>query len=172
MDQRNRLLRMARLAGEPIMQKVAEEQAGSSCAEVLTQVLAALLALRQQHHSAHWLVSGPTFYGDHLLFERLYGMPGDEIDTLGEKMTAQCHSPEALDPLALTIAQAHFLKSWKQDDAFKAALVGERTLQALIKVAYDKMDEDGTLSLGMDDFLMATANAHETAIYLLQQRVG
>jgi len=34
---------------------------------------------------------------------------------------------------------------------------------------YDKLKEMDDISLGLDDFLMATANAHETNLYLLQQ---
>jgi hypothetical protein len=50
----------------------------------LPEALAALRALAMVHQTHHWLTSGPAFYADHLLFERLYA------DTmLGEWREAQ-----------------------------------------------------------------------------------
>ena len=46
----------------------------------------------------------------------------------------------------------------------------EEHLQRALKITYDELKARGELSLGLDDFLMATASAHETALYLLRQR--
>ena len=43
----------------------------------LGTMLHALLLL---HQSAHWQVRGPTYYGDHLLFQRIYEGIAKEID--------------------------------------------------------------------------------------------
>ena len=53
---------------------------------------------------------------------------------------------------------------------YKQALVMENEVQKSIQKAYSAMKADGSMTLGMDDFLMALANERETPIYLLQQR--
>ena len=53
----------------------------------------------------------------------------------------------------------------------KRAQAAEKMLQRLFKMSYDKLKENEELSLGMDDFLMASANNHETNCYLLRQRL-
>jgi DNA-binding ferritin-like protein len=52
---------------------------------ILLQLLAILRALQWSHQTAHWKVRGEPFYGDHLLFQKLYEAVGEEIDTLAEK---------------------------------------------------------------------------------------
>jgi DNA-binding ferritin-like protein len=37
------------------------------------------------HQTNHWTASGDPYYGDHLLFERLYTTTVEEIDAIGEK---------------------------------------------------------------------------------------
>ena len=59
---------------------------------------------------------------------------------------------------------------WNEiDDPFARAIQSEKDMQAAFKAAYDKLKKMDDISLGLDDFLMATANAHETNLYLLQQ---
>lgn len=148
-----------------------EEQQGVDCSSMLCDLLGMLLAMRQNYHSSHWQVSGPTFAADHELFSRLYGSVGDEIDTLGEKIVAMC-GPDKVDALHVCQLQCQHLSGWAgQSDAFQRGLATERALQDMLRQVYDALKESGQLSLGMDDFLMAAANAHETNVYLLQQRV-
>lgn len=66
-----------------------ENGMGGDPSGMLCQLLGMLLAMRQNYHSSHWQVGGPNFYGDHQLFERLYGSVSDEIDTLAEKLVAK-----------------------------------------------------------------------------------
>jgi hypothetical protein len=56
-------------------------------------------------------------------------------------------------------------------DPILRALRIEQVLQAMFKETFDTLEASGHLSLGLNDFIAATANAHETAIYLLQQRL-
>lgn len=171
---RDRLLRMAALAtGETVSagnkEKTAEDI--SACKDTLCHLQGALLALRQMHQSIHWTVSGPNFYGDHQLFGRLYEGQDDDIDTLGEKIVAFC-GPDPVDAAYLTQLQGDYIKKWSSGEPVKAALAAERDLQAIIKDVYEILDEKNELTLGLDNFLMAVADKHETHIYLLQQRLG
>ena len=38
----------------------------------LCDLLACFQALRMTYHTSHWQARGASFYGDHLLFQRLY----------------------------------------------------------------------------------------------------
>ena len=49
-------------------------------------VLALLRAQALSYQTSHWQVRGDDYYGNHLMFERLYGSVGEEIDTLAEKI--------------------------------------------------------------------------------------
>jgi hypothetical protein len=45
-------------------------------------------------------------------------------------------------------------------------------LQDLLKNQYELMKAEGSLTLGLDDFLMNVANNHETNQYLLKQTLA
>jgi len=50
------------------------------------------------------------------------------------------------------------------------SLNAEKKLMLLLEHTFKSLEKQNNLSLGMNDFIAATANAHETYIYLLQQR--
>src|SRR5688572_9770527 len=50
-----------------------EAQVRSSSVEVLNQILADTMVLRDMYKKHHWQVAGHTFYQLHLLFEKHYG---------------------------------------------------------------------------------------------------
>jgi len=160
---------MASLAKGEEVEKVAADL--SACKDTLCHLMGALLALRQMHQSIHWTLSGPNYYGDHQLFGRLYEAQDDDIDTLGEKVVAFC-GPDPVEAGYLTSLQADYIKKWSGAEPIKSALSAERDLQAIIKDVYDILEDNGELTLGLDDFLMTVADKHETHIYLLQQRLG
>lgn len=141
---------------------------------LLLQVLAILRALQWSHQTAHWKVRGEPFYGDHLLYQRLYEAVGEEIDTLAEKIVGM-YGPGAITNLSVLSDTHRFIaehaRTGAGDSSYQCALQMEEHLQRALKVAYDELKASGELSLGMDDFLMATASAHETALYLLRQRL-
>ena len=63
-----------------------------------------------------------------------------------------------------------FVKRWgKAQCRHRRGLLSEADVQEIIKNVYDSLKQMGELSLGMDDFLMATASEHETNQYLLRQ---
>ena len=136
----------------------------------LLQLLAILQGIRWSHQTAHWKMKGAPFYGDHLLFQRLYEALDPEIDMLAEKL-AGTYGSEALHNLSLMSDAHRFIAGHAGDmDMYACALAMEEHLQFALKLAYSELKESGELSLGMDDFLMATASSHETSLYLLRQR--
>jgi DNA-binding ferritin-like protein len=140
----------------------------------LLQLLASLHALRWLYHASHWKAAGPSFYGDHQLFERLYkGDPSidDQIDMLAEKISAR-FGASAIDPVALQQAAASSLSKAVAEGSTAAehGLSLERSIQKLIEETQAVLRANDLLSLGLDDFLMGLASERETAIYLLKQR--
>ena len=47
----------------------------------------------------------------------------------------------------------------------------EEALQKALSNIYNALKDMKALSLGMDDYIMSIANAHETNLYLLRQRL-
>jgi len=140
-----------------------------STVEVLQDLLSLLKAQDWNYQTTHWQVAGANYYGNHLLFQRLYEALGDEIDTLGEKIVAYFGADKVNSPDIIAKSQ-EWIDKWKgTSDFVKRAIVSEEDMQKMFKAAYDALDKRGDLSLGLDDFLMATANAHETNLYLLGQ---
>lgn len=140
----------------------------SSLPVVCVHILAYLQALQRHHHSAHWQAKGVAGYQDHLLFERLYGVLADEIDGLAEKIVAT-FGADKVNASALTAEAAQLLAQWEaMPDPLTRALQAEQSLQQLLAVAVKLTG----ISLGMDDLLRGIADTHDTAVYLLQQRLS
>lgn len=142
------------------------------CESALKNLLGFMRAMHWNHWTTHWQVKGMPYYGDHLLFQRIYEAMGDEIDGLAEKMVAMCgvQSVNGHD----SIDRAHnVLKRWADNpDLISRALQSEEEFQMLLKGVYELLDSEGHLTLGLDNFLQGLADAHETNLYLIQQRLG
>ena len=137
--------------------------------ELLQWLLACLRSQYWSYQQSHWQVKGRTFYGDHLLFQRLYESVQQQTDTLAEKMVG-LYGPDAVDGLDLGGKFEVFIKRWNKSDCLhRRGLLSEQDFQNLVKGVYEGLKAMGELSLGMDDFLMATASEHETNEYLLRQ---
>jgi len=139
----------------------------------LQVLLAILRGAHWAHWTSHWQVKGQSHYGDHLLLERIYESLIEEIDTLAEKIVGT-YGGMAVAPVEQAQLMANTLlpvaEAQAENDPIRRALVIEEALQVVFKNIYNALKEMNTLSLGMDDFLMSMANAHETNLYLLRQR--
>tara|TARA_B100001939_G_C16749228_1_gene533186 strand:- start:52 stop:591 length:540 start_codon:yes stop_codon:yes gene_type:complete len=141
-------------------------------ARYLGAVLAVLRAQYLSYQTSHWQVVGNSFYGNHLLFERLYKSVQEQVDQLAEKIVGFVGTAGV--ELADQVEKIHLLcGQWGRIQCnHKRGLKSEADLQEVIKVAYDKITESGLMTLGLDDWLMATANEHEANTYLLQQALA
>ena len=54
--------------------------------ELLNQILADTITLRDLYKKSHWQVSGPTFYQLHLLFDKHFGEQQELVDSLAERI--------------------------------------------------------------------------------------
>ncbi|MGA2982300.1 MAG: DNA starvation/stationary phase protection protein [Terriglobia bacterium] len=57
-----------------------------SSVQVLNQVLADTMILRDMYKKHHWQVAGETFYQLHLLFDKHYGEQAELVDALAERI--------------------------------------------------------------------------------------
>ena len=135
----------------------------------LAHLLAYLRAMYLSYQTSHWQTKGPTYYGNHLLYQRLYESVQGEIDALAEKIVGYV-GPAGVNLDGQVGLVATIATEWAQvSDHHRRGLDSELGFQHHIKVAYEAIKACGMMTLGLDDFLMATASAHETNIYLLQQ---
>jgi DNA-binding ferritin-like protein len=136
----------------------------------LFRLLAMLRAAGVSHQHAHWTSKGCNFYGDHLLFERIYTPIADQVDGLAEK-AVQKFGPKAVDPCEQLEEMKECMDAWeREDDLVGRALLVEHSLQLCIKACGDELKKANMLSKGLDNFLAQLADDHETALYLLGQR--
>lgn len=139
---------------------------------ILTGVLALLRAIHWSHWTSHWQVKGSPFYGDHLLFQRLYEDIVEDIDTLAEKIVSY-YGSEAVNSIAQINMTKTFLELLpKKGRPIQNGIVLERMLQKVLAQSYDMLKNSDDLTLGLDDYLMALANKHETNVYLIEQRLS
>jgi starvation-inducible DNA-binding protein len=55
-------------------------------AQMLNQLLADTISLRDLYKKSHWQVVGPTFYQLHLLFDKHYEEQAELVDTIAERI--------------------------------------------------------------------------------------
>lgn len=75
--------RYGTVANRPI---ALEQKVRQANAELLNQILADTMTLRDMYKKHHWQVSGPTFYQLHLLFDKHYGEQAELVDALAERV--------------------------------------------------------------------------------------
>jgi DNA-binding ferritin-like protein len=143
----------------------------------LTYHIAWLRVLSIWFQHAHWATKGSTFYGDHLLFERIYGEIAGEIDGLAEKAVGLT-GPDAVDTHTACKLIGEMLASYPSPSRASEATMIAATGLAIVKdymhtveETYKGLKESGSLTLGLDDLLMALHNKLEGFVYLLKQRV-
>lgn len=146
-----------------------DPQSASEVKHLLSHILAALRAQSMMYQTLHWQAKGPAYYGNHLLFQRLYESVQGEVDQAAEKLVGYMGEESVFLPTQLSLIQIYCSKWCRVENPFERGLQAEKDLQSLLKFTYDKLKASDSLTLGLDDWLMATASAHETNLYLLQQ---
>lgn len=159
-----------------LMESSEEAAIGSKSVEALTKYLGLLRSLETYYHHAHWITKGDTYYGDHLLFERLYGETKSQVDGLAEKMVGVFGEDSVSIHKITEVVMKVISSSPKMDKnitGFELAKYGldlENLFLQMTESLYQKMKKDGTMTMGFDDLLMEIYSNHEGSIYLLQQR--
>ena len=142
----------------------------------LSVLLVQLRFLAMVHQTHHWTAKGDPFYGDHLLFERLYGSVIADIDGLAEKsiglgsndnvnlllQTQQLNQMTQVYGTAMQLPQASSL--------VKKSFATEVGFLRCVAHCVELLNESGMMTRGLDNFLQGLEDKHEGNIYLLKQR--
>jgi len=102
----------------------------------LTAVLVDLLATYRLMQSLHWQASGASYYGDHLLYQRIYEGISKEIDSVGERLVG-LYGPAPVDAVRLERDVSRRLASSRPhaDNEIQRALALERATLATVERA-------------------------------------
>ena len=143
----------------------------------LAVLLAFLRAENLVHQAHHWQTSGPTFYADHLLFDRLYSDGVSDIDKLAERMVGSGDAILAHPVLhakhVSAIVQSFYDGAPVAPNPSELPLISLRAvLRVLVvfKMLYKLLEAEGRLSGGTDNLLQGIEDKHEESVYLLKQR--
>lgn len=147
----------------------------------LCELLAVLRGIHWHAWTTHWKTSGPDFYGDHLLFQRIYESTSEdgggpdisaETDGLGERIVA-LYGPSGIDAVRVQERALAHLKGIVGQDPIQGALALEKeALRLGAKAAGLTVNLPPEYSVNLDNYLRSLVDERSTVIYLLQQRLG
>lgn len=147
----------------------------------LPSILAFLRALAVIHQGHHWLTFGNNYFGDHLLFERLYDETQAEIDQVAEKaIGVGCEAsfihPSWQMPLTNKIVD-YFCETGvntgggaSASSYVRISSLAEKTFVDFVGSAAKRMQARNGISRGVDNLLAGIEDKHQSHIYLLGQR--
>jgi len=140
------------------------------CIKIAALYIATLRAMALIHQRAHWLAKGNSFYGNHLLFERLYNSALEDLDLAAEKFIgvfdANCLTYELQTELLSKVLSKY---NNVEDDPVAMSMNIEKDFIKLSSDYYKILDEEGQLTLGVDDMISVISSKREESVYLLKQ---
>lgn len=142
----------------------------------LSVLLVQLRFLAMVHQTHHWTAKGDPFYGDHLLYERLYNAVVADIDGLAEKAVGLGNNDNVnlplqamqLNELARTYGTAMQLP--QASSLSKKSLAAEVGFLRCAAHCACSLKEAGLMTRGLDNMLQGLEDKHEGHVYLLKQR--
>jgi len=141
---------------------------------VLIVYLKFLAAVHQNHH---WITKGDPFYGDHLLFQRLYEGVLEDIDSLAEKSIG-LGSTAGVDLVLQTsqvmkLVQGYGMASTvpQSTELAKRSYLAEMNFIKAAAYLAECLKECGLMTRGLDNLLAGIEDRHESNVYLLKQRI-
>jgi hypothetical protein len=128
-------------------------------------------------HAAHHVTSGTGFSGDHALYAEIYEDYLEVLDGIIEKSVGTCGIENIAAPLPTLKLSLEILAGYPSPESLtslaiaSAALKIERDYLEVVEEFFTTLESLGQLPLGLNDFLAASANKHDTYVYKLTQRV-
>lgn len=125
--------------------------------------------------TAHWTCKGDSFFGDHLMFERMYNDVLPEIDAVAEKAVGLGNE----NNVNLVLQQLQVMKLVQQmgttmipqrNRLVSTSLDAEMTLLKVIGILELSLKEHGTSTSGLSNLLQGIVDKHEEHCFLLKQR--
>jgi DNA-binding ferritin-like protein len=148
-----------------------KEGQDTSVTKMLNQYLCLLRSAYIIHQNSHWKCAGTNFYGNHLLFQRLYESAADRTDPMAEKIIGLFGN----DSLDISSHPANISKICLQFDSnnpFENSLGIEQAICEFLDSLYKSIKESSSMTYGLDDLLMSQRNEAEVSLYLLKQAMG
>lgn len=146
--------------------------------EMLQSYPAWLRAIHLWFHGAHHATRGTGFSGDHVdLYDRIYTEVQNEVDGAVEKIVGLFNDEKLACPRCITTKALEYLNNYESPaelEADEIPSVGLRMIKDYLDYLQncaDNLEQGGKMTMGLDDHLYASANTHETYVYLLQQRI-
>jgi DNA-binding ferritin-like protein len=141
----------------------------SRVAQLTNLYVATLRSIYLIEQQAHWQTKGLGFYGDHLLFERIYKVAAEDADAAAERFIG-LFGADSVDAKA----QAEYIgkvlaKYSNKEEQLEIALAIEKDFISFGDQFYSELDKAEVLTLGLEDLLPHISGNRETAVYLLQQ---
>lgn len=135
--------------------------------------VASLKAIVQIHQHNHWTTKGENFYGDHLLFSKIYDSALEDLDLAAEKFIG-IFSTDCLDYDMQTDLLNKILNKYSSltHNHVEMSLAIERDFLKMSQSAYKYFESENKLTLGLDDMIASIASNREEAVYLLSQRLN
>ena len=138
-----------------------------------------LRALSLLHHTHHWQTQGSQFYGDHLLYQRLYELADGQIDMVGEKAVGLGSADLVLARHSLENMR-RYIEAIEDTDTMdapalkmaKRSLLAEKSFITAGEKMMDQLKSKGLLTRGVEQLLGTILDQHEGLLYLLKQRVA
>jgi DNA-binding ferritin-like protein len=146
------------------------ENAPNAIVNALVAVHVALRVEELLFHVFHWRSKGADYYGDHLLYQRLYQDRAIEIDRIGEVLLA-LGGPGSVAPSTTIIGMQDLVarvEATPGPDAVRGLALVNETLRR-INDANDLLGKT-SYSLSVNNVLAGFADKHLEALYLLKQR--
>jgi DNA-binding ferritin-like protein len=137
-------------------------------AELLSLYVAFLASMYALNQENHWLTKG---YANHLLFQRIYEGVNKMLDEAAEKAVGLF---DTLKHQSLVSSMVEKFKAKYEGEesplcCLKSSLSAELAFQKFAKQVYESIKEQGAMTLGLDDMIMAHCSQSELHVYLLKQ---
>jgi len=141
-------------------------------ANALVAVHVALEVEQLLFHAYHWRSKGQDYYGDHLLYQRLYTDRAVEIDRIGEVLMAVAGANAVSPVITLTgmYDLASSIEAISAPEARRGIALVEETLRRIN--AANALLDNTPYALSINNVLAGFADKHLEALYLLKQRAG
>ncbi len=128
-------------------------------------------------HAAHHVTSGAAFAGDHELYSEIYNDYLQVLDGIIEKSVGSCGIEIVAAPIPSLELSIAVLKGYPSPESMTSLAIAGAALQLeqdylqATDELFRTLEQMGSLPLGLNDFLAASANKHDTFVYKLTQRV-
>lgn len=167
-----------------LIRKIRSGNQGQSTNEApsggLSSILAMLKGLSHIHQTHHWQSSGPSFYGDHLMFQRLYEATSKEIDGIAEKAVGLCCEDTVNAHMQMKLMTSFVndvyscgvkFQNGNQKALIILSLKAEKMFLNCVCSILKQLQQEEIYTIGLENFIQGIVDNHESSVYLLKQRL-